>query len=1346
MGKFRSKLKRHGKGKNWNKGQSSISNPDQMKHRLKAKSRFFQPNLNMATVSSSTNGLTVEAVQKHEQSQAYNTEAASIVDVAFSLKSFTLDDEDMSGSGSQQGTFKTFGTFASNYSSCSNMSFKKLLTSFRVSSDLQKNMLAILSALTEIIRERGGKESSTEYFLLLISQIETATDERDIIAGVALLSMGIKSVPAPVLRKRFDQTAATLQKLLHRFIESNSQSVIRHLTGCLSVLLRAQEYSTWTYSSTYQYFDTLLAFSIHSRPKIRKAAQHAVVSIIHGSYFMFLPKTNETDSMANVEEEEQQLQQKRHQATNVKYHPASSRVKRFCLAQFKPESLANAPTTVLHTLGLLKATLAGFRTEDIRNVCEHLLSIMTAANVLVRTNCFQALHSLFLMRSRNLNATLCAKLIAAIHDYRPDCNDVRQTLAWISVLKEGYLHLAALQFELCMQALPRFIDVCTADLWQSDRNELVVGVCNCIKVLLQDCVASAAATYELADQHRQSVAKILASLHKVLNTSFGEVSKYVILTFSIVFETCGKYFSSELMPSLTKIGKRYKSQATLRLPIEHTLISAIKSLGPEVVLKAIPLTDFSGGVSLERSWLLPLMREGTNGACLQFFNEEIVPLAVKCQQSWHKLSEEKNNAKAHIYELLSCQLWGLFPGFCRHPRDPEYLHKLAPTLGNALENNPEFRAPIYDGLIELLSESQSPECHSAIGQYARNFLPCLFNIYTQKPTSTYEGDQRTRALDVIRLYIARAPTNTQAQLFEKAQELLASSSLMSFEYDAYFDINAAILHVQNCRGIEAYFEKYMAPVLRNDKSELVVCDEHKLKKQQRKTYKLLRELMTSEQVSCQKFTLKNFNVLQKILLEASSTNCNVCQASRLHCLKSLLDCQTNPKYNEELVMKAIPEAVLHFKEFSTRKEQVAEQLIKRIVDLYYEAGKINDFVEILTVGFSGDDSLITNTILAFRATLQQQGQHITVGTLEFVLQQVSVFLVQKSRNQAEAAVAFLITYIKVMPTPLVANSLETIMRTLSAMTKDTKRYCRIQIGYFLKKLCKRFTTEELARFVPGDDDITHRRLKKVRKQLRRDTRKRKNDDRQTESSDDEFSGDMDQNTYTIHDILAESDSDLPEDMETEQDSVGNAKRGSLRCKIKKPHSTYIREDADEIVDLTDLKSISNVLTSGSANAAAVEAKDSKLKSQSASGGFKTAVDGRLIISDKTLRQGKSNDVIDGSESDDSSTDNIKKLDVGNPKRGMEDDSSDEEGPRKTHSAKRNRKVSDSVSMRSGKTTASTRTGIHRSLGGVAVDTISVRSYRKDSTKATKVKGDIKQRGKLDPYAYIPLTRNTLNKR
>lgn len=90
---------------------------------------------------------------------------------------------------------------------------------------------------------------------------------------------------------------------------------------------------------------------------------------------------------------------------------------------------------------------------------------MTANNVLVRTCCLQTLHSLFLMSSdnskiknltdddivelnkkkipsTNLTSLLAAKLIKALYDYRPDRNDVRQTIAWITVMQQGYICLS----------------------------------------------------------------------------------------------------------------------------------------------------------------------------------------------------------------------------------------------------------------------------------------------------------------------------------------------------------------------------------------------------------------------------------------------------------------------------------------------------------------------------------------------------------------------------------------------------------------------------------------------------------------------------------------------------------------------------------------------------------------------------------------------------------------------------------------------------------------------------------------------------------------------------------------
>lgn len=44
--------------------------------------------------------------------------------------------------------------------------------------------------------------------------------------------------------------------------------------------------------------------------------------------------------------------------------------------------------------------------------------------------------------STNLTYTLAAQLIKALYDYRPDKNDVRQTMAWVTVMQQGHICLS----------------------------------------------------------------------------------------------------------------------------------------------------------------------------------------------------------------------------------------------------------------------------------------------------------------------------------------------------------------------------------------------------------------------------------------------------------------------------------------------------------------------------------------------------------------------------------------------------------------------------------------------------------------------------------------------------------------------------------------------------------------------------------------------------------------------------------------------------------------------------------------------------------------------------------------
>lgn len=165
-----------------------------------------------------------------------------------------------------------------------------------------------------------------------------------------------------------------------------------------------------------------------------------------------------------------------------------------------------------------------------------------------------------------------------------------------------------------------------------------------------------------------------------------------------------------------------------------------------------------------------------------------------------------------------------------------------------------------------------------------------------------------------------------------------------------------------------------------------------------------------------------------------------------------------------------------------------------------------------------------------------------------------------------------------------------------------------------------------------------------------------------------------------------------------------------------------------------------------------ERVDEKKKVKDPNRGFNVDISGKLIIEEPKRGDKKNNE----SDSEDDDDDDNKKVIT-------ENSDSDDEASENARAKKLKRKANSSISQVSGVTGASSKyvaggKGIHRPLNGTA----SVRSGYTNGTSKTdfsskstahgseyrskKSKGDIKKKGSLDPYAYIPLSRNSLNKR
>lgn len=179
------------------------------------------------------------------------------------------------------------------------------------------------------------------------------------------------------------------------------------------------------------------------------------------------------------------------------------------------------------------------------------------------------------------------------------------------------------------------------------------------------------------------------------------------------------------------------------------------------------------------------------------------------------------------------------------------------------------------------------------------------------------------------------------------------------------------------------------------------------------------------------------------------------------------------------------------------------KLLIKIV-LFQQANKMSDFVELLMAGLDAeaDDSVVSNTVQVLEAVLQNFTEYLTLSCLNSMHEQVLAQLITGSRQKVRTAVGFLSVFIKILPASFVANHLPNIVKAMSAMKPDTKRFYRKQLGFIYKRLCKRFTSEEITKLVPGNDEITHKKLKNIRKALSRSKREKINDMDDDDDDDD----------------------------------------------------------------------------------------------------------------------------------------------------------------------------------------------------------------------------------------------------
>ncbi|KJH47656.1 NUC173 domain protein [Dictyocaulus viviparus] len=820
----------------------------------------------------------------------------------------------------------------SQFTACTNRSFDVVHRYWRSGSTMQKDVVAVLAAVTEVIKDYKGSETDVEYFSALLTALEGSSSfEPSKIAAVAfLLHLVVKKLPKEILQTRFTIVVQILYAKILESTENGEGSALKYLLCVLGVVLRAQPAHIWNVAKNKELMVSITALCTHGKPWVRTMARRVVRSVLNDPV----------------------------RAMDNGIHAASTIVGMYIEQQLysTPDS-SNGSVTVVRYLSLLEGILHKMPSIIFKQLAEILLRLLTLTDRKIKCNVLQCLYRCFLHQPCDaaLSADTNASLIEALKQLFLPSDDIVCSY-WMQALGEAHVCLATKDPYRCYSILPLYFEMILGSL--NDGNEQLAHVV--ISRIIDRSIKN----------HETCAKGLLLSLDRALNARsynvwkhvlrFGE--KYLKNTFILaanffyrlemrLFEVSGAVVIGE------EFNKAMKTLSLLRennkcfciQEIDLTIGYAVRHVGACAVLSAIPLgIDADAAVlntEFNRSWMIPVLRNNLHNASLEFFLSEIFPLAMKIFRyfiifvihfsHYFKRSKSLDPVAQRLYMTLQAQLWELLPKICESPSDIEKsFPQLAPILGAALNERIDLRPSILSAIRCVLRFSLPisafPERCAVVGAYAKNFMPLLFNLYAANSDSNVGFGVQTAILETIRLYAEITPSELLKQFINAAITKAADAFNDATKQARILDILCAIVRCADCSTFRKVLDT-IEPWFTMDKM-------------QKKAFRILEELLFKRFSPEMKsfFSEKSFSIINTLLLPITIIT-PPARAAFCACIKAALDFMDDLPELTDFCLKSLDSVVLALdKSNNTHARSNASKCLQYMLIKLIEIGGKNE--------------------------------------------------------------------------------------------------------------------------------------------------------------------------------------------------------------------------------------------------------------------------------------------------------------------------------------------------------------------------------------------------------------------
>ncbi|KRY70752.1 RRP12-like protein, partial [Trichinella pseudospiralis] len=990
----------------WAKGHSCDSNPEYNKHRQQAKSGLF---------------VAQNAFVRNKSEPA-------------------VDDMSVDSDDSCVSKFTAI-------TQCTNMSILKVSNEMRNDFEFRESVISTITAISKVIKDKGGNENAVEYFATLCVLLSETSDKNSIASVTFLLAKVMPQVPPCLLVSRFSDISKIFYNLLRKYSGTEEELLLRHTLICLAILLKVQPNSVWQYASTAEMLNTILPYCINCKHRLRRYACIAVLHVIMGK--------NENSS-------------------NV--HPAVNLCAKFCMHHLECKG-NDEQRIVEYIFCLLKRILPYMGDYYIRKQSELVLTHMADDEGSLCSLGFDLLKCMF-NKKPSISAKLNAQLILALGDFRPSFLKADLFIIWLDTIVESILCLEDRDDKLASSFAEKLI--VDAMPWLSSSSQRIVEKsAKIVQLLLKNCFV------EKKDYPK--------SLFILFSRVFNDLVEAECTT--VAFELCGCFFENfgsyvskldELKIFTHNLTDMYNNHEQLkRSPlIENLFSNMIKHVGVEEVMAHVRLKfdqTVTPGVPVDLSqvWMLKVLSFSVRRARMQYFLEYYFPMAIRLKLfACSCLSEQqRDESKAKLYEFLQKQIWNLFPSFCRNAVDlPVCMDKLCDVIGTSLSERPDLRLTVLKAIRNLLHTEAS------IGMELPNFCdriaPLLCKLYCSSSSSSNSLAEDDSAEVTMKLALSATVKRCFTFASGELKFKLASFGLKRIGEDLQnghlnvekpMDLLVMLALHLNAAALEAVWQFLLA----NDQKLSEKCA---LKK---KVYQLLEAVL--------KNTITNLQIEQAIIivdnLPKEKLTLSV-KARRYHCIMTIID---HLQSSETIILKEwLVQAFDDVHDGNAKLKRCVANLLFAVVEFLEKIRgtkhlALEEVMEILLNRLSLQDnsaSTICGVVYGFRFLLFKY--QMPAVLLDKMMQVMDKLIRSDQRPVVASCLQFYLGFLKTQPSYVCDQYFRTIVEALFKQNCVCARHFRFKTRDVLEELLGQYSFEEVAKFAPEE---ARKRLVAVRKLL-----------------------------------------------------------------------------------------------------------------------------------------------------------------------------------------------------------------------------------------------------------------------